>query len=81
MKQDPGHGPKRIGTPLTLSENLYGLLYISTLRQSIKDDAQANFDKRQTAIDLVIQNQLNPAINNPPEVAPTNEVAAIPDNA
>ena len=43
--QEPGDGSKRIGTPLSLREDLYSLLYISTIRFEIINDAKA---KRET---------------------------------
>jgi hypothetical protein len=49
--QDPGNGRKRIGSPLSLREDFYALLYVANVRDSMKRVARENFDTRQAALE------------------------------
>jgi hypothetical protein len=57
-KQDPGHGTKRINTPLVLREDLYALLFVSSLRTEIVKDAEENANRNAAALEAVV-NQVN----------------------
>jgi hypothetical protein len=49
--QDPGNGRKRIGSPLSLREDFYALLYVANVRDSMQRVVRENFDKRQAALE------------------------------
>lgn len=54
-KQDPGHGMKRLNTPLILREDLYALLFVATLRSEIVKDAEERATRNAAAIDAVVE--------------------------
>lgn len=56
--QDAGNGGKRIGTPLSLREDLYALLFAANIRTNMKTEALALAEKRQDALDKVLNKQM-----------------------